>query len=191
MTIRFFFAVFLLSGVFCGSLQVRAVDIAPAASPTTTVPAPATGVLLPDIALTGAPPTPGALPPPPAENIFTRSLFFSAQEEEAIRQALMGVMDMAPLGPSVPGPGAPPPVYSVIKLYGVLYRGPDDWIVWINGHKVTPEELLPEIRDIKVDKSSKVHLKWYDAAFGGVIAITLRPHQMYDVQTGILLSTSQ
>lgn len=79
------------------------------------------------------------------------------------------------------------PERRLIMLSGILYKGQNNWIVWINGQKVTPDNYLPEIIEIKVENSSYVSLKWYDIGLQEVISITLRPNQVYDITTGILL----
>jgi hypothetical protein len=79
------------------------------------------------------------------------------------------------------------PERRVIRIAGVLWRSGSDWIVWMNGQKVTPKKLMKEIVDIQVENSSYVKLKWYDVGLNVVISITLRPHQTYDITTGILL----
>jgi len=79
------------------------------------------------------------------------------------------------------------PEQRLIVLSGVIFRKKGDWVVWINGQKVTPDNYLPEIIDIKVENSSYVHLKWYDIGLQDVISITLRPNQIYDITTGVLL----
>jgi hypothetical protein len=82
----------------------------------------------------------------------------------------------------------PIPTKRTIALSGVVYRGAADWIVWLNGHKLTPGRLIPEIADIRVERD-RVHLKWFDIGMGKVIAITLRPRQVYDITSGVLLTT--
>ncbi len=79
------------------------------------------------------------------------------------------------------------PKRRIIKVSGVLFRSTNDWAVWINGRKITPEQLLPEIIEIKVKNSSYVKLKWYDVGLNKVISIMMRPNQTYDITTGILL----
>lgn len=78
------------------------------------------------------------------------------------------------------------PPRRIIKLAGVVFRKPDDWIVWLNGQKVVPKKLLPEIIDINVS-NDVVHLKWFDIGMNKIISISLRPHQTYDIVTGVLL----
>ncbi len=78
------------------------------------------------------------------------------------------------------------PVKETIEVSGILYRGPGDWIVWLNGQKLTPEKLLPQITEISVDNAEIVRLRWYDANRKKIIPVTMRPRQVYDVETGIL-----
>lgn len=78
------------------------------------------------------------------------------------------------------------PVDRKIWVSGIYYKNPRDWILWMNGYKLTPGYLLPEIRGIKVEQD-RVHLEWYDIGKNGIINITMQPHQVYDIVTGILV----
>lgn len=150
--------------------------------------------------------------PPPAwkpEDPVTRSLLFSPAEIAAIKGSIgrARVRKDRPQEEEPPAPAAPAlapaqaaalveeskkisilpiPMRRTISVAGVVFRDKDDWIVWLNGRKVTPKNLLPEIVDIRVEKE-KVHLKWFDRGINGVISISLRPHQTYDIVTGVLL----
>lgn len=77
------------------------------------------------------------------------------------------------------------PVDRKIKLSGIYYKNDKTWIVWMNGHKLHPSYLLPEIQSIEV-KQDEVFLRWYDIGLNDVINIRMRPHQVYDIVTGIL-----
>ncbi|MFH1157884.1 MAG: hypothetical protein V1721_03240 [Pseudomonadota bacterium] len=120
--------------------------------------------------------------------VFRGSFFMTPMELVTIRRALSGKASSAATLSMAKGEI---PAHRVIRVSGVIYRTAEDWIVWMNGQKVTPENLLPEIIDIEVRDSSKVDLKWYDIGLNRVISITLRPHQTYDIPTGILLPGSQ
>ena len=119
------------------------------------------------------------------ERPFTSSFFFSAQDLIAIQKAQHGAVS----GKSEAYTGAPIPQIRRITLSGIIYRNPSDWLIWINGHKVVPGRLLPEMVSIKVHEDN-VHLKWFDIGFNGVIDITIKPHQTYDIVTGIMLPES-
>jgi hypothetical protein len=117
---------------------------------------------------------------------FRDSLFFTPAEIVGIDRALKGLT----VGNAVlSGDGAaakPIPVKRTITLSGVYFKDDKNWIIWMNGQKLTPGRLLPEIQDIKVS-DDEVHLKWFDIGLNAVITITLHPHQTYDIVTGLLL----
>ena len=115
---------------------------------------------------------------------FKDSLLFSPLEIAAIQRAMEGKVTGSATLQS--GPVQNIPLKREIALAGVAYRSSGDWIVWINGEKVTPKKLLPEIVDIQVSKD-RVHLKWFDIGINNVISLSLRPHQTYDIVTGVLL----
>ena len=120
--------------------------------------------------------------------LFKGSFFMTPMELITIQRALSGKKSNdSTLGVAK----GEIPAHRIIRISGVLYQTAENWIVWMNGQKVTPEKLLPEIVDIEVTDSSKVHLKWYDIGLNKVISITLRPHQTYDITTNILLPGTQ
>lgn len=115
---------------------------------------------------------------------FESSFLFSPLEMAAILQARAG---QAP-GTAMLNAGSVTniPVQRQIRVSGVVYRSSNDWIAWINGSKIVPGKLLPEIVSINVEKET-VHLKWFDIGMNKIISISMRPHQTYDIVTGILL----
>lgn len=121
---------------------------------------------------------------------FSRSLFYTKQDLVQISKALNGqsVNIDAPVTGST---GEVIPQVRTITLTGVLYKSPGDWMIWLNGQKLNPHNLLREIYEIEVFKDSRVRLKWYDIGLDGVIDVTLRPHQKYDIVTGLLLPAPQ
>lgn len=124
------------------------------------------------------------------QTFFDRSLFLSQPDIILIQNAIKGnVASNAAVDLISRKASKKKPVLTrrVISVAGVFYRAPDNWIVWLNGHKLMPGKLLPEIIDISVKDSSQVSLKWFDATLDKIISITLRPHQTYDIGTGILL----
>jgi DNA-binding transcriptional regulator YdaS (Cro superfamily) len=123
---------------------------------------------------------PAGLSPEEMKQTFTGSFFLTPLEISAIEQALQGRVVSGKLDRRSA-------VARQIRVAGVFYRSPSDWIVWMNNHKITPKDRLPEIIDINVKRSSNVSLKWYDATSNRILLITMRPHQTYDIPTGILL----
>lgn len=117
---------------------------------------------------------------------FDGSFLFSPAEIAAIRQAMAGTVSGTAMLEADKNPQVAIPQRRVIALTGVVFRAQDDWVAWINGQKITPDTLLPEIVDIRVERDH-VKLKWFDVGLNAVISISLRPHQTYDIVTGVLL----
>lgn len=115
---------------------------------------------------------------------FRQSLLFTPLEIVAIQKAKDGKTVGDGMLQSDKAVYIPP--VRIISLAGVLLRKPGDWIIWINGSKVTPDHLLPEMVEVDVQKDN-VHLKWYDIGMNKIISLSLRPHQTYDIVTGLLL----
>ena len=133
-----------------------------------------------------ADPMPVAMPPAPVDVPFTRSLLFSPLEVTMIERAVAGNVAGSSMLEAGKAVQQQIPLRRLISVAGLLWRSDADWIVWLNGKKVTPKSLLPEIVDIKVSRDA-VTLKWFDIGINGVISLTLRPHQTYDIVTGVLL----
>lgn len=117
---------------------------------------------------------------PTNEPAFNKSLLFELEQLRQIQYAVDGYVM------SLGKKEAPVPTTRLIKLAGVIYKATDNWVIWLNGRRVTPDRLLPEIVDIRVRKD-KVYLKWFDKGLRDVILITLKPHHTYDIGAGILL----
>lgn len=136
----------------------------------------------------------GTVPPPAAEpqkpldvnQFFASSLLFSPAEVALVQKARGGKVEQPDETLRIEKK-AEIPKKRFIRVSGVFFRKKGDWVVWINGKKVTPKALLPEIIEIDVEDSTYVHLKWYDIGFNKVISITIRPNQVYEIVTGILL----
>jgi hypothetical protein len=170
--------------VFCmalltvwGASTTLAQAPAPAAAPDATAAAatpPVDGAAAP----ADAAPVPAAVPAGP----FLGSLMFTDLERTLIRKAASG---QSIAGPNV-GKTELIPVDRKIWLGAVFYRNPHNWILWLNGHKLTPHRLLPEIMGIKVE-GERVDLEWFDIGKNGVINVTMRPNQIYDIVTGLML----
>ncbi len=163
-----------------------AVTPAPAGTAAATVaPDPSAGHIIkatdptkPAIDVPGAEKALGSLDEP-----FLQSFFLTPLDLVALQRAVAGQV-------SAVGPGGAAnqeiPQVRKITLSGVAYKNAGDWIVWINGHKIAPGNTMSEIIDIKVERDL-VHLKWFDIGLNGIINITLRPHETYDIVTGVLL----
>jgi hypothetical protein len=175
--------------------QQPAVEPPPAAAPAPAAEMPAAGGTAAGAAVTGpatpAAPVVGGLTPTELNAPFAGSFFLTPLEIVGIQQALRGKA-MAPRTLAIGStPKTAIPATRVIRVSGVVYHSPDDWIVWMNGQKLTPGHLLPEIIEMKVKDSSQVDLLWFDAGLGQVFRISLRPQQTYDIGTGVLLPGGQ
>lgn len=73
-----------------------------------------------------------------------------------------------------------------LALGGIVYTSSSDWTVWINGERITPKRLPPEVLDIKVSKDH-INLKWFDAYTNQIFPIKLKPHQRFNIDTRIFL----
>lgn len=78
-----------------------------------------------------------------------------------------------------------------ITLTGVLFKSQEDWLVWLNGKKITQDKTTwpPQLIDIEVRKDGTTRLKWFDAGLNGVIDVTVGPHNNYDIESGDIKQT--
>lgn len=183
-------AVFLFSCFFLARAEAYAQEASVSAAPAAETPAmPATGDTTVATPAPAPEPLVGGLTKTELLAPFSGSFFLTPVEIISIQQAMAGRVTSAKTLSAAAKQQVQ--VNQIIRISGVVYHAPEDWIVWVNGQKVTPGNLLPEMIDIKVRDSSAVALKWFDINNGRVIAITLRPQQTYDVTTGILLPGSQ
>lgn len=80
----------------------------------------------------------------------------------------------------------PPPEEREISLGGIVYVALDDWTIWLNGERVTPQALPKEILDLKVHEEF-IEVKWFDEWSNQIFPIRLRPHQRFNIDTRIFL----
>jgi hypothetical protein len=80
----------------------------------------------------------------------------------------------------------PPPEERDITLNGLVYGGKDDWTIWLNGKRVTPNAIPEEVTDLRVYKEY-IEMKWYDEYSQSVYPIRLRPSQRFNLDTRIFL----
>ncbi len=95
------------------------------------------------------------------------SLFFTPQEANAA---------------SILAPRAPPEAEGDIHLGAVLYYGPDDWVLWLQGKKWTPSTQSRDLRVLEVAED-EVRLAWRENG-GAEKKIALKPDQSFDTATG-------
>lgn len=76
-----------------------------------------------------------------------------------------------------------------IVLNGIVYNGPDQWIVWINNERVTPDDKFEQIVDMRV-REAFVELRWYDGFSEKIFPIRLRSGQRFNLDTRSFASAS-
>jgi len=122
----------------------------------------------------------------PAGNI---SMFFTPRELNLLNEARQGLtarlatdQEIRDSQNDAPIPRGP----REISVGGILFIDSNDWVVWINAQKITPERIPSEITDIIVSKDS-VKLKWFDAYTNQIFPIKLKTHQRFNIDTRIFL----
>ncbi|MEI6987075.1 MAG: hypothetical protein WCK65_13200, partial [Rhodospirillaceae bacterium] len=112
-----------------------------------------------------------------AEVVPETSLFFTESDIDSIREAIALS-------------GVPRPVVEVerinrLLLSGIVYIGPKEWTVWLNGVAVTPARMPIQVKSITVTPQS-VTVAWQRVAGQPATTITLypnRPHQFAAIVT--------
>ncbi|MDP2205203.1 MAG: hypothetical protein Q8K65_02745 [Alphaproteobacteria bacterium] len=159
-----------------------AVESSASAQPDTTAQSDAVGVAV-DAAEAGQPAAEPVAAPATVKTPFRGTLLFSGVEIAALREAAAGRRSNEAFLDAEKTELIP--VDRKIKLSGIYYKDDATWIVWLNGYKLHPSYLLKEIHRIDV-KKDEIFLSWYDIGLNDVINIKMRPHQVYDIVTGIL-----
>jgi hypothetical protein len=80
----------------------------------------------------------------------------------------------------------PPPEEREITLSGIAYTAPNDWTVWLNGKRLVPGALLPEMLALDVH-STYIEMRWMDDYTGRIYPIRLRPHQRFNLDSHVFL----
>lgn len=73
-----------------------------------------------------------------------------------------------------------------LELGGIVFVRKDNWTIWFNGERMTPEALPPEIMDLQVSKEY-IEVKWFDEYTNQIFPIRLRPHQRFNLDTRLFL----
>lgn len=102
----------------------------------------------------------------------TSSLFFTQEETSAAQRLAQS---------------ATPPGQGDIRLGAIIYYDDEDWIVWMQGEKWTPETSHENMKITKVSEDS-VSVSWKETEASEERLITLRPHQSYRISTGEIVA---
>jgi len=73
-----------------------------------------------------------------------------------------------------------------VSLSGIAYVTSNDWTIWLNNMRITPEAIPNNILDLKVHKNF-IEIQWLDRYTNQVFPIRLRPHQRFNLDTRIFL----
>lgn len=122
------------------------------------------------------------------------SLFFTSSQHALLREARVGFNTRIPglrgesAGDADPNdPNYRPPVsLREVSLAGILYNSDEDWTVYLNKVRVTPDAIPSEVVDIKVFKDY-IELRWFDQVSNQVFPIRLRPNQRFNLDARVFL----
>lgn len=123
------------------------------------------------------------------------SLFLTPNEQNLISDAVTGFLTRPPTEDEVESeqrkaqkPDAPVRPNSVreIGLGGILFTSSEDWTIWLNSQKITPNNIPPAIMDIQVSKD-QIKLKWLDFQTNQIFPVKLRPHQRFNFDSRMFL----
>jgi hypothetical protein len=106
------------------------------------------------------------------EELPPRSLFLTPQEvHEARARAQMAL----------------PAGKGDIHLGAVLYFGPHDWTVWLQGEKWTPETVREDLEILEV-MPTEVRVSWRNPEAPEPLELALKPNQSYRIATGKIVT---
>ncbi len=135
--------------------------------------------------------------PQKAPNVITPdmvpSLFFTYWQHQAITDAKnsRGVVrppSQAELDAMANGEDFEPDIGPrEIYLSGIVYKNAEDWVIWLNGQRVTPGAVPKEVMDLRVF-DEYIELKWLDDYKNSIYPIRLQPHQRFNLDTRIFLT---
>ncbi|HRK97485.1 MAG: hypothetical protein KDJ26_02335 [Alphaproteobacteria bacterium] len=121
------------------------------------------------------------------------SLFFTSSQHALLREARVGFNTRVPTLQDLHDAGDPndpnyrPPVsLRELALAGILYNSDQDWIVYLNKTRITPDAIPSEIVDIKVFKDY-IELRWFDQISNQIFPVRLRPNQRFNLDARVFL----
>lgn len=114
-----------------------------------------------------------AIHPARANELPTHSLFFTPEESKTI-DALANK------------DGKKTATQADIHLGAIMYYGPDDWTLWLQGERWTPATVHDGMRILTVEPN-QVKLQLSNAANTSSQEVTLRPYQTFHMATGQII----
>lgn len=78
------------------------------------------------------------------------------------------------------------PESRYIKLEGIVYKDRDDWTIWLNGKRVTPDAVPREVLDLVVYRDY-IEVKWIDEQTNQIFPLRMKAHQRFNMDMRIFL----
>ena len=120
------------------------------------------------------------------------SLFFTPREQSLLADARRGFITRPPGVGEIEQANQDDGTNDIVKgprelaLGGIVFVASDDWVIWLNGQRITMNAIPPEILDIKVSKNF-IKFQWFDEYTNQIFPIKLKPHQRFNIDTRIFL----
>jgi hypothetical protein len=111
-----------------------------------------------------------------AEDVPVPSLFFTSEETRQV-EALAVTANHPETAP------------GDIQLGAVFYYAPDNWVLWMQGKKFTPQTHRSDI-DIVSVTPDEVRFNYRPELGDSPRDITLKPHQVFQLSTGKVVEAS-
>lgn len=78
------------------------------------------------------------------------------------------------------------PERRYVTLGGIVYKTENDWTIWLNGKRVTPDAVPKQVLDLRVFKDY-IEVKWLDEYTNSIYPLRLRAHQRFNMDMRIFL----
>lgn len=118
------------------------------------------------------------------------SLVFTPEQYALLREARVGFNTRVPSAQELQNAGKEQtnPMIAVrnIKLGGIAFSNPDEWTIWLNGTRVTPDALPQQAIDLRVYKDF-IEMKWFDAQTNQIFPVRLRTNQTFNLDARVFL----
>ena len=115
------------------------------------------------------------------------SLFFTPEALALLNDAIKG-LNVSPTVAARDGPPQDPGVRE-LALGGIVHRSGNDWTIWLNGKRITPEAIPEQVFDLTVYKEY-IDIKWFDEYTNRIFPIRLRPNERFNLDGRIFLTGS-
>lgn len=80
----------------------------------------------------------------------------------------------------------PPPSVRILNLGGIVFNTPDEWTIYLNGKRITPDAMPSEAVDLRVYKDF-IELRWFDPQTNQIFPVRLRSNQKFNLDARIFL----